>query len=623
MSNSKNKSPMVPKWRTGDIISLYEDSNKLFFYLPNAEDGLNNKTRPPAAHVECRIYVRSFAVLRSLARLLFVTHVNQVPEFEYYRLADELSDENGCPRYLDAFEDYIRNFGDKWFDTKDNREIFFDHIIDAFLSIVTNLAVLTGNPIKERSDFNFDLSSFIEEFRDAARRERAMTRETVIPSLLKNFKRIRTPIEEIFKNVRAAEDTFLSKTPKAKPLTPTKPFNQWLKSFSSTSRKKGDLLLKRMGDNRPDDISGDSRYDRIKHLSAIWHRMSPSVTRFVELCHLVEEGAILATKGAFDLHLSQRDWISTTLLDLAKHPKYKNAKSLADLAFTESEQDQMSVAFKGMALSLLRYRNKIRGSSGIGHIDPDAYDDFIQRLPTALGPETRDYKACLFKEDSAQQNDNYNSWPFQLLGQLARPRRHVIYYLYSETLDRDCTEVEGVLKRAFATGSRETIESTYDKLIAKYFKNKGKRPKQSDKADSPLDITPTETAPNIDIPEPGKDFKQVDRFAYAPKFRTIIDMDHRGGTYCLKAYENLTAASVVEIIKTLVNAIGKKDGWVKASQNWRIRFKDQPYKRFKNEQIEVGTRANQHLGEWRIIPRDYFQELTKAPKAVQPKPSHR
>lgn len=603
------------QWHPFDIQCLYEESNKLLYWLAAAEEGLSDKTRSEAAHVECRVFAKTFFVLRSIARLLAATQIFKDKKFEYYRLSAALAKEDDCPSFLDAFEKYIDLFGDPWYDEDYHRGEIFNLISKSFLSIITNLSLLVERPLEQDREFSYAIGFFMERFRIAAAYEDHRARAKQIVESRADFKILKSTLVNLIDSVPDTEEEYLKKSPGTKPILPEKGFFSWLKYFSKISTKEGDLLLKRLDDHRQDGFGEDPRYDRIAALQSIWHHTSPSVTRFVELCRLVEQGALIATRNEYDWHLSSRHWISAALNDLVHHPKGESAETIADFAFSEDEKDQMSVAFKNMSLALLRYRSKLKQTLEIGRPDPDEYDDFVRMLPKKLGPDSRNYKSLLFEEGNARENDGYNNEAVGYLSWLAGPQNNRIFTLRSDKLEKEKAAVERTLKKAFATGSRQTIEKTYDELIERYFpKKKSTTRTRKASAEIPLGMDSQETMTSAEtLPEPGKDYKCIDRFSYAPKFETIIDMSHRGGTYAIKPYERFTAASVVEIIKTLLRAVGKKDGWVKADSSWRLRFKDKPYKRFKDEQIQVGTRANQHLGEWRIIPSDLFQELTKAP----------
>ena len=108
--------------------------------------------------------------------------------------------------------------------------------------------------------------------------------------------------------------------------------------------------------------------------------------------------------------------------------------------------------------------------------------------------------------------------------------------------------------------------------------------------------------------------RPIYRFVTNESYSSIRDDIHRSPDYKIQRYEGITAPVAVEVIKLLISAAGKKknEGWVKSEPNWRGAFQDDVYYRFRNEQIQVGTKKNGHLGEWRIITNDDFDTLSSA-----------
>lgn len=98
------------------------------------------------------------------------------------------------------------------------------------------------------------------------------------------------------------------------------------------------------------------------------------------------------------------------------------------------------------------------------------------------------------------------------------------------------------------------------------------------------------------------------RFLVSEDLTNIKDVEHAPPDYKITAYEGLTAGNASKVISMLLSAAENKasEGWVKSEQWWRGAFQDKPYKRFRDEQIEVGNTKKGHNGYWRLITNAEF-----------------
>lgn len=108
-------------------------------------------------------------------------------------------------------------------------------------------------------------------------------------------------------------------------------------------------------------------------------------------------------------------------------------------------------------------------------------------------------------------------------------------------------------------------------------------------------------------------WKKLGRFEVSSKCQDIRLYDENKSYEKFLPYYNITKPTEAnKVIKILLAEYGKSgsEGWRKSNKKWRTAFtkKYESTYRFKNEQIEVGSRSNGHLGEWRIIPDKAFDE---------------
>ena len=93
------------------------------------------------------------------------------------------------------------------------------------------------------------------------------------------------------------------------------------------------------------------------------------------------------------------------------------------------------------------------------------------------------------------------------------------------------------------------------------------------------------------------------RFLVSEDLSNMKDEEHTSPDYKITAYEGMTAEKASMVIDKLLSAAENKasEGWVKSESWWRGAFQNKIYKRFKDEQIEVGSAKNGHNGYWRFI----------------------
>ncbi len=93
------------------------------------------------------------------------------------------------------------------------------------------------------------------------------------------------------------------------------------------------------------------------------------------------------------------------------------------------------------------------------------------------------------------------------------------------------------------------------------------------------------------------------RFLVSEDLSNLKDVEHNPPDYKAMVYEGMTAEKASEVIEKLLSAAENKasEGWVKSESWWRGAFQNKIYKRFKDEQIEVGSTKNGHNGYWRFI----------------------
>lgn len=107
------------------------------------------------------------------------------------------------------------------------------------------------------------------------------------------------------------------------------------------------------------------------------------------------------------------------------------------------------------------------------------------------------------------------------------------------------------------------------------------------------------------------------RFLHDRKYSVLIDTVHKRPEYAIGEtdYVGINSEDAREIIKRLIRAIGKgknDKGWVKSEEHWHLRFQGAAARRFKKDQIEVGTPFADCKYYWRIIPDGEFD--TTSPK---------
>lgn len=105
---------------------------------------------------------------------------------------------------------------------------------------------------------------------------------------------------------------------------------------------------------------------------------------------------------------------------------------------------------------------------------------------------------------------------------------------------------------------------------------------------------------------------RIERFGYSRDWSVIRDLEHKEET---AVYEGIGPCAGLEVIKVLLNNIGKKDeGWIKSEPTWHNSFQSDVLKRFKREQIETGKNRSSHHGMWRIIPTKLFDSMSPVGK---------
>ena len=102
-----------------------------------------------------------------------------------------------------------------------------------------------------------------------------------------------------------------------------------------------------------------------------------------------------------------------------------------------------------------------------------------------------------------------------------------------------------------------------------------------------------------------------ERFKVSKDFKYIYDSVHTVDNYPLIQNLENTGNKVIEVLKKLFNAYGKKttSGWVYSGGGaWGPHFAKKPYSLFKTQQIAVRRNPNTNKNEWRIIPLAEFDE---------------
>lgn len=108
------------------------------------------------------------------------------------------------------------------------------------------------------------------------------------------------------------------------------------------------------------------------------------------------------------------------------------------------------------------------------------------------------------------------------------------------------------------------------------------------------------------------------RFSHSRDYTAFKDLKHGPPKYKIDIYRDMNSPTAKKCIKALLKGVGnQKGGWVKkpSNENWRGAFQEKFSKTlhtFKSQQIQVGNAKNGHIGEWRFIPNDRFDELSSA-----------
>ena len=373
-------------------------------------------------------------------------------------------------------------------------------------------------------------------------------------------------------------------------------FDSFLAAELEESRREGRMLFLDNDDRRLAYLREEHRYDSLTSIMKLWYTMPPSVMRFLEGCRLLEEAAILAARDPVDFAFSCRSFVGYMLLMLYDHPKSENAKALADFAFTDDEKRRMAEGLRTMALAMLRLRNA--SQQKYHDTDCDEVDGFMHVLHEIFDKPDLDYIKLLFEEGNADTSDGFNNIIFW---RLMPPGLH---YMPNDQLDESAffvsldsiERVNARLQATFAMGDRAALDALYRELLSE-----AKPPQPADPA-VPADPAPVAIergAPAAPAPDLSK-APRHGRFAYLKKPGAIADTLRPD----LDPYLRFTAPAAVAVLELLLKAIGNREskGWVKSRKDWRMTFKDGVYKRFKREQIELGSRANGHFGYWRIRP---------------------
>lgn len=127
-------------------------------------------------------------------------------------------------------------------------------------------------------------------------------------------------------------------------------------------------------------------------------------------------------------------------------------------------------------------------------------------------------------------------------------------------------------------------------------------------------LTPDQRPVEIKPKESVRFTKTIGRFKVTKDGTSIkLDDPHKRYEKFNPYYGIDKPSAAFEAISTLLNAYAKKssEGWCRSATSWHTAFPAHRYPyvyRFKSQQIEVGDRSNGHVGEWRIVPDDAFDE---------------
>lgn len=601
--------------KCGSVVHLETIIRSMLLNLESAEEGLSNKSRPKAAYTECYVYAKSSFVLKDIYSYFAALTLPEEDDEDYVHLpAREIRLADECPAYLDIFEKYINDFGDSWYDPPEHRNTFFKEIYYAFRWVCNYLLVMSGLSFDKDREIKRAYTFFMRDFKTTALMDGAEERSNAIPLLLKNFREIRPTLEAALDVLINLERDLLLKETKYQGGYRICTFDTKLAKNVRFAISHNAFLCSLPGDERPLSFPDDRRYEAIATRMWIWSAMPPSVTRFVESCKLLEQAAVLATKGFPDFNFSSRSFVHVNLSILDDHPKYCSARNVLEAGITTEEKSVMGAAFARLAKALLRLRKVLRGRTCYGEEDIDEYDRFIAGLPRTLECEGKSFEELLFAGDTEEEADGFNT---EMLYELSEGARKLAYVPpYDRSIEADSERVNAALIRIHKTNNRAAIDQEFAKLEEMYFKSQENAKRANPrKKEEVISIEPPH-----EIAMPGAKDSIRKRFSVAPETSRIVDLQHNEAPYYLPAYEGITQDKPIGYINQLIGNMGcnahgsgdKYGGWIKLDDKWRMAFKDGVYKRFKREQIQIGTKGNGHLGECRIIPDNLFKELTKA-----------
>lgn len=599
--------------KCGSLVHFESVIRCMLLNLEGAEIGLDNAELSDAAHTECYIYYKSSLILKNIHSFFHaLTHPDE-PRGDFVPLPTrEINLVDECPAYLDIVEIYISVFGDEWYDPIEHRETFFKDIYWAFRWICNYLQVMSGKSFLDDKQAKRAFTFFSRDLRNVAGLDIGEDRAKAIPDLLDYFGQFRSILDAAIETLVPLEKALLESETNQLGGVRISKFTECLHRDVAYAKSHDAFLCSMPGDERPLHFPQDKRYEPIANRLWIWSVMPPSVLRFIEICKLIEQAALLAAKGCPDFNFSSRAFVHANLSNLDDHPKFKTARSTSEMQFTQDERNKMGNAFSGMARALLRLRAALRSRTGFGEEDIDEYDRFIAGLPNYLpNAEDSSLSELLF----SGEEDELGGFNSQLLFDLADGARKIGYKRpFNIELEKNSRGVNAALVRAYKSGNAQAIDLAFEKIEKQYFKPS--EPKKAKAANKEED----NPEPPHEIAMPGAKDSIKRRFSIAPGTSRIVDIQHNEAPYYLPAYEGLTQDKPIGYINRLIGNMGcnahgsgdKYGGWVRLDEKWRMAFKEDVYKRFKNEQIQIGTKGNGHLGECRIIPDNLFKELTKA-----------
>ena len=562
---------------------------------------------PPVDHLLYRLYGKLLATRRSLylaGEVLFEEIPLSPPRAEdRVHPLDGCTAQPGCDDLFVCLHDFVQALNDHY--KSGNRECpTFTVFLASELRNVLNNLYLWADICDDATSDNIQLvtiryfCNLLHELQDAHDERSVDYTLNLINQQLANLKPLcQTATKRIERKLRMLLRKHPAVRLRNRPEN-SADFDSFLAAELAESRREGRLLFLTNDARRLAYLRKEHRYDEIKSLLQLWFTMPPSVMRFLECCRLLEEAAILAAKYPIDLAFSCRVFVNDALSMLYDHPKAENAKALADFAFTDDEKRRMADGLRTMALAILRLRNESQFEYQYHNTDCDEADGFMHGLHEIFDKPDLDYVKLLFEEGNADTNDGFNSGLFWYLMPYKTSLSDIISdepYTPRYLIDNH-KSTNARLQATFATGDRAALDALYRELLSE-----AKPPQPADPA-VPADPAPVAIergAPAAPAPDLSK-APRHGRFAYLKKPGAIADTLRPD----LDPYLRFTAPAAVAVLELLLKAIGNREskGWVKSRKDWRMTFKDGVYKRFKREQIELGSRANGHFGYWRIRP---------------------